>query len=143
MENFDTIKAKAADLFAIAGFVSRITSEAEYEQALALMDELVEDYDNQLPLIEMLSVAIERWEEESESFAAFNRRIEQLDNGVSVLQTLIDQYELTLSDFEDEIGKKSLVSMILSGKRNLTVDHIQALSKRFGLSPAIFFGEGR
>ena len=140
MENFDTIKAKAADLFAVAGFVSRITCEAEYEQALALMDELVEDYDNQLPLIDMLSVAIERWEEESESFSAFNRRIEQLDSGVAVLQTLIDQHELTLSDFEDEIGKKSLVSMILSGKRNLTVDHIQALSKRFGLSPAIFFG---
>jgi len=27
-------------------------------------------------------------------------------------------------DFEKEIGKKALVSMILNGKRNLTKDHI-------------------
>ncbi len=33
----------------------------------------------------------------------------------------------------------SLVSRILSGERNLTKKHIQALSKRFGISPAGFF----
>jgi integrase len=39
-----------------------------------------------------------------------------------------------------EIGSKSLVSKILNGRgRNLTRDHIAALSKRFSVSPALFF----
>lgn len=39
----------------------------------------------------------------------------------------------------DESGKKSRVSRILSGERQLTVSHIRALCLRFGLSPSLFF----
>ena len=48
--NFATLKQKAIDCFSEAPFISRIHNEAEYEQALALMDELVEEYDKYLPL---------------------------------------------------------------------------------------------
>ncbi|NEQ86069.1 MAG: helix-turn-helix domain-containing protein, partial [Moorea sp. SIO2I5] len=34
---------------------------------------------------------------------------------------------------------KSIVSMILSGKRNLTVEHIQKLADYFKCSPYAFF----
>lgn len=55
-----------------------------------------------------------------------------------ILAFLMEQHDLTQSDLP-EIGTQSLVSKILSGERNLTKDQIGALSKRFGVSPAIFF----
>ncbi|GAB57444.1 hypothetical protein [Rheinheimera nanhaiensis] len=42
------------------------------------------------------------------------------------------------SDFQQEIGGKSLVSEILSGKRSLTPGCTRALSKRFGIPAAMF-----
>ncbi|MBB1487230.1 helix-turn-helix domain-containing protein [Oceanospirillum sediminis] len=133
------LKQKAVDFFAEASFVGRIHNEAEYEQALELMDELIEDYDKYLPLIEVLSVSIEKWEEESEYFSDFNKRIAALDDGAAILRTIMDQYHLKADDLKDELGSKSLVSMILNGSRSLTRDHIQALSQRFKISPSVFF----
>ena len=136
---FLNLKQKAVDFFSEASFVGRIHNETEYEQALELMDELIEDYDKYLPLIEVLSVSIEKWEDESEQFSEFNKRIEKLDDGVAILRTIMDQYQLKADDLKNELGSKSLVSMILNGSRNLTRDHIQALSQRFKISPSVFF----
>jgi len=58
--DFSTVKATALDFFSEASFVSQIHNESDYEKALALMDELIEDYDTYLPLIEVLSTSIER-----------------------------------------------------------------------------------
>ena len=137
--NYSNLKAKAVDFFSEAGFISHINNEADYKNALELMDEIIEDYDTYLPLIEVLSVSIEKWENESSEFAEFNSRVNALDDGVAVLKTLIDQYQLKAEDFRDSIGSKSLVSMILNGSRNLTREHIQALSDRFNLDPSVFF----
>ncbi|WP_299735758.1 helix-turn-helix domain-containing protein [uncultured Endozoicomonas sp.] len=136
---FSTLKQKAVDFFSEASFIGRIHSESEYEQALELMDELIEDYDRYLPLIEVLSISIEKWEDESSEFAEFNKRISSLDDGIAVLRTLMDQHQLKAEDLKKELGSKSLVSMILNGSRNLTRDHIQALSARFNISPSVFF----
>ena len=135
---FAAIKEKARDLFLEAGFIGYIKNEEEYERALALMDELIEDYDNQRSLIEVLSVTIERWENTSPEFVEFNRRINDLDDGVSVLKVLMEQHGLGIADLP-EIGSKSLVSRIMNNERRLTRNHIEALSKRFGVSPALFF----
>lgn len=137
--NFTTVKDKAKALFEEASFISEIRNEADYENALALMDELIEDYDENCTLIGMLANSIEVWENTAPEFEAFNRRIAQLDDGVAVLRTLIDQYQLKADDLKNEIGSKSLVSMILNGSRKLTREHIQALSLRFRLNPAVFF----
>ena len=131
--------SKAQALFAEASFIVEIDSEQAYEDALSLMDVLIEDYDNNRTLITLLSHSIEQWEDTSPEFAAFNQRIQQLDSGVAVLKTLMDQQGLKAEDLKQEIGSKSLVSMVLNGSRNLTREHIQALSVRFGLSPAVFF----
>ena len=37
------------------------------------------------------------------------------------------------------LHSKSMVSRVLSGERSLSKKHIQALAKRFGVSPAVFF----
>ena len=140
--HFAMVTESAKSLFAEASFIGHIRSEADYQQALALMDELIENYDEFRPLIEVLAVSIERWEDQADEFAEFNRRLAELDGGVAVLRTLMDQHGLKTHDFQDEIGGKSMVSMILSGSRQLSREHIQALSKRFNLSPALFFERG-
>jgi HTH-type transcriptional regulator/antitoxin HigA len=102
------------------------------------MDELVDDYEAYRPLVDILARSIESWENKSEEFSAFNARVAKL-SGVDTLRLLMEQHGLGVADLP-EIGSKSLVSKILNGRgRNLTKDHIDALSKRFSVSPALFF----
>ena len=136
--NVAKLKEQAKSLFSSAGFITHIHNEEDYGSALELMDELIEDYDDQKPLIEVLSLSIERWETESEEFSEFNAKIESLDSGISVLRVLMDQHKLNTTDFKNEIGGKSMVSMILNSKRNISLEHIKALSNRFGVSPQLF-----
>lgn len=138
MMNIALIKRKASDLFSEASFLSNIDKESEYKAALEVMEELIEDYDENRSLITLLSNSIEEWEEVAEEFQEFNIQIKDLDNASAILVTLMDQYHLKADDLKNEIGSKSLVSMVISGKRNLTVDHIKSLAKRFSVSPAIF-----
>lgn len=133
------LKKTAKRLSEQASSVVEIANNDEYNQALALMDELVDDYDNQIVLIELLSKSIGRWEDVSEDFTVFNQRIADGDPAVSVLRTLMEQHGLGVDDLP-EIGSKSLVSKILNQRdRQLTKQHIEALSQRFHISPALFF----
>jgi len=45
----------------------------------------------------------------------------------AVLRFLMNRHNLQLRDLEGEIGSVSIVSLILAGKRSLTVRHIRAL----------------
>jgi len=134
---FEQIKLKADALFSEAHFITDIKTNKEYQIALALMDDLIQDYDKQRPLIEILSNSIERWENTTDEFSEFNQRIKALD-GVDTLKLLMEQHKLGIANVP-EIGSNTLVSKVLNGKRNLTRNHIEALSKRFGVSPALFF----
>jgi HTH-type transcriptional regulator/antitoxin HigA len=136
--NTEQIKTQANALFTQASFIAVIRSETEHEQALELMESLIEDYDTNEPLIDILCHSITEWESKSNQFIEFNQAVAAMGNGVAVLKTLMDQYQLKTSDFENEIGSKSLVSMITNNQRQLTLGHIHALSKRFGLSPKVF-----
>ena len=138
MMDFQKLIATATELLNEASFISEIKSEEDYNRALELMDSLIDDYDNQKLLIEILSHSIEKWEETAEEFASFNANLESIDTDVAVLKVLIEQYNLKAADLEKEIGSKSLVSMILNGTRSLTTRHIKALSKRFHINPAVF-----
>lgn len=74
--DFTSIKEKAQALFSEASFIAHIKNNTDYENALALMDELIEDYDSNKPLIEVLSNSIERWENEDASFKRFNKAVQ-------------------------------------------------------------------
>jgi len=58
------------------------------------------------------------------------------------LQFLMEQHQLSQYDLAEELGGQSVVSNILSGKRRLTREHIERLSKRFHVSPATFYAAG-
>ncbi len=122
-----------------APILREILSDKDHEQALALMEELIEDYDTNLVAIEALSNSIARYEEEAVSFTEFNNRTDSGDPAVATLKVLMDQHGLNTTDFKNEIGGKSMVSQVLNGGKRLTRDHIERLAKRFGVSPALFF----
>jgi HTH-type transcriptional regulator/antitoxin HigA len=121
-----------------ASFILKINTEAEHAQALVLLEQLIEGYDNHELLIEMLCFSIKRYEDSAEEFEGFNDRLKQLNSGVAALSVLMDQHKLNTTDFENEIGKKSLVSLILNEKLPLNINHIRKLSKRFKVPPQIF-----
>ncbi|MGR5261335.1 helix-turn-helix domain-containing protein [Vibrio astriarenae] len=127
------------ELQSILPWVIGISTPQEYKQAIELMDELTDDAESNELLINLLFLVIERYEATALEFQNFSKNIEPLDSGKAVLNTLIDQYNLSLSDFKHEIGDESAVAEILGGTRELTKAQIKGLSERFTISPAMFF----
>ena len=82
--------------------------------------------------IELMTLLIERYEQERYPLP----EAEPAD----VLRFLLEQNGLSQRDIAPELGSESTVSLVLSGKRQLNRDHIARLSRRFNVSPAVFFG---
>ncbi len=59
-------------------------------------------------------------------------------SGVEALEFLMDQHGLAQKDLVPEFGTPSVVSEVLSGKRDLSKEHIRRLSRRFHVSPELF-----
>lgn len=127
-----------------ASNILHIKTEQDYQEALETIEHLFSEAkdtaDDPLnDLIDIISRAIEKYETNQENIIAFEKAANSTNQEISVLRVLMNQHNLALADFKNEIGSKSLVSMILSGKRNLTKEHIAKISKRFNLDPASFF----
>lgn len=127
-----------------ASRILHIKSEKDYNDALEEIEYLFSKVDDSPDdplhdLIGLISKAIEKYESNQEEIICFDKAANDINQESSVLRVLMNQHGLNLSGFKDEIGSKSLVSMILNGKRNLTKEHISKLSKRFNLNPALFF----
>lgn len=121
-------------------YIIHINSQDDYESALKLMSELFNEYEFNIKLVELLAISIRKWEDKAYEFVIFNEAVAGIDPGIAVLKTLMSQYQLGVEDLP-ELGSKSNVSKLLNaakGKR-LTRQHIEVLSKRFGVSPALFF----
>ena len=57
----------------------------------------------------------------------------------AMLRFLMEQNNLSQYDLAEELGGQSVVSAILNGKRQLTREHIEKLSRRFHMTPASFY----
>ena len=136
--SYAELKEESVHLFNEYPFLTFIRDEQDYKQALELIEELLEDDIKYEVLINLLTDTIEKWENQSELFSDFNQRQEEIDKGIATLKVIMDQHQLGTDDFHDEIGKKSYVSQILNGKRNLTLNHIRGLSRRFGIPGSLF-----
>ena len=82
-------------------------------------------------LAELLTLLIENFEDKHYALP----RAKPLE----VLRFLMEQHDLRQKDLVDIFGTASIVSEILSGKRELNKDHIKRLSRRFQVSPELFF----
>lgn len=112
-----------------------IRTEQDYERAVRILDQLLDEVgdDQHHPLfgfLEVLGTLIESYESE---------HVEIRDaSGVDVLKFLMEQHGLTQSGLP-EVGSQGVVSEILHGERELNRRQIELLSKRFSVSPAVFF----
>ena len=112
-------------------------NEAEYEKLLIFVDELMDwtrhhKDDRATSLLSLIASNIEAYENK--------RYLSRKVSPIETLRLLMDEHDLGQDDLP-EIGSQSLVSKILNGERQLTLEHIHSLSKRFGVSPAVFFSD--
>ncbi len=113
-------------------------NESEYKKLLVIVDKLmamsrrVKD-ERVISFLQLIAKNIEEYE--SHRFST------KQASPLEILQFLMEEHDLGQGDLP-EIGSQSLVSKILCGERQLTVEHIQKLSKRFGVSPSVFIAHG-
>jgi HTH-type transcriptional regulator/antitoxin HigA len=111
-----------------------ITSERQHDEYLAVLDKLTSKENptaEDEKYAEVLVTLIEAYEE----------RHHQIPDAspVEVLRTLIAANNLRQKDLLGIFGSESIVSEVLHKKRKLNKNHIEKLSKRFKVSPAVFF----
>lgn len=112
-----------------------IRTEAENEKYTEILYDLDRRCKTLSPaekeLADLLTLLIEDFEEKRYELP----RAKPLD----ALRFLMDQHGLKQKDLVDVFGTPSVVSEVLSGKRELNKDHIKRLSERFHVSPELFF----
>jgi HTH-type transcriptional regulator/antitoxin HigA len=104
----------------------------EYTLALFALTAKPDPTPEEVEAIELMTLLVERYEQERYPIPA----AEPAD----VLRFLLEHNGLSQRDVAPELGSESTVSLVLSGKRKLNRDHIERLSRRFNVSPAVFFG---
>ena len=111
--------------------VIRNDSESEhYTRLLESLDSKPDPTPAEKELAELLTVLIENFEEQHYAL----RRATPVES----LTELMRASGLKQKDLVDVFGTPSIVSEVLKGKRNLTVEHIRRLSERFHVTPEVF-----
>lgn len=112
-----------------------IRSEAENERHIAILEELDRKGSRmsaaERRMAELLTLLIEDFEEKHYPL--------KTASPVEVLSELMLANNLKQKDLVDVFGTPSIVSEVLSGKRKLNAEHIRKLSRRFHISPELFF----
>src|SRR6267142_1132682 len=111
-----------------------ITSERRQEEYLSVLDKLASKENptrDEEKFAAVLMTLIEAYEEEHHSIPDAPP--------VEILRTLMDANDLRQKDLVSVFGSESIVSEVLQKKRDLNKTHIERLSKRFNVSPAVSF----
>jgi HTH-type transcriptional regulator / antitoxin HigA len=109
-------------------------NKKDYDKLVNLLDSLIDEVGNNekhplASLMETIRSLIETYE---------SQYIDEIEgNPVDTLNALMVEHGIKQSDLT-EIGSQGVVSEILSGKRQLNIRQVKMLSKRFGVSPAVF-----
>ncbi len=117
-----------------AGTPTPIASERQHGDYLAVLDKLASKErptSEEEKYAEVLLALIEAYEEEHHSISEASPW--------EVLRALMEANELRQKDLAPLLGTESVVSEILRGKRELNKGQIERLSKKFRVSPAVFF----
>ena len=120
--------------FRAATDIGPIRDEVHYarmtETLEALLDETQGDENHSaMGLVDIVGDLIEAYEAEHHPLPQ--------TTGVQALRFLMEQHGLKQSDL-CEIGSQGVVSEILTGKRELNIRQVRALSERFGVSATTF-----
>ncbi|MBP7284420.1 MAG: helix-turn-helix domain-containing protein [Leptospiraceae bacterium] len=118
----------------VKDFLSVPHSKKEYNKIVSLLDLVIDEVGNKqnhplAPLLETLGSLVEAYEKEN---------LKPIDaKPIEILKFLMEEHNITQKDMK-QLGSQGVVSEILNGKRELNVRQIKELSKRFGVSPAVF-----
>ena len=113
--------------------LAHIRDDAHLDAAVAVIDRLLDKRDRS-PAEEMyLDALTDLVETYEEAHVAIPMR-----SGVDALRFLMEANDLRQVDLVPALGRKSLVSEVLSGKRPLTLTHVKKLAAYFRVSPAVF-----
>ena len=118
----------------VAEVVSVPHTQEEYERAVAMLDELIDEVgeveDHPLAsLMETLGSLIEAYEDD--------HLPEPLGDPLITLRILMEEHNVGINDLS-EIGNSTAISAILAGQRELTVAECRFLGERFHVSPTVF-----
>ena len=124
----------AWEQFRAATDISTIRDEGHYARMTQMLESLLDEAggDEHHPvmgLVDIVGDLIEDYEAEQHQLPEVS--------GIDALKFLMAQHGLKQGDLE-EIGSQGVVSEILTGKRELNVRQVRALSERFGVSTATF-----
>lgn len=110
-----------------------IHSDREYRRYLARIERLLDQKKRsaaQDRLLELLSILVERYEDEHETIEA--------PDPIAALKELMLSKGISQAELSRLLGSSGIASEVLSGKRALSKTHIRKLSEAFHVSAAIF-----
>jgi len=112
-----------------------ISTEQEYDEFVALTGQLMEKGEDSLSpeegaLLELLGILIQDYDER-------HYPLEKADP-VTVLKELMDANDLSQNDLAHLFGSKSIVSEVLSGKRDISKPQAKKLAERFRVTADLF-----
>jgi HTH-type transcriptional regulator / antitoxin HigA len=116
------------------GSPTPIASERQHAEYLSVLDKLASKENptrEEEKYAEVLITLIEAYEEEHHPIPDASP--------MEVLRSLMEANDLRQKDLVPIFGSESIVSEVLHKKRSLNKTHIEKLSKRFRVSPAVFF----
>jgi HTH-type transcriptional regulator/antitoxin HigA len=120
--------------FCAATDITPIRDEAHYARMTEMLEALLDETQGEekhpaMGLADIVGDLIEDYESKQHPLPDVT--------GVQALKFLMEQHGLKQSDLT-EIGSQGVVSEILTGKRELNIRQVRALSERFGVSAATF-----
>ncbi|MCJ2095081.1 transcriptional regulator [Methylobacterium sp. J-072] len=120
----------------VAPLLTMPTNQTDYDRLVQAMDQILalvgEDEDHPLALL------ASRMGDLIEAYDEAHRPIPQV-TGAAALRAIMDERGLSQGDLP-EVGTQSVLSEILSGKRQINLRQAKALSERFAFPAAVFLG---
>lgn len=116
--------------------VRPIRSEADYEAALARIDELMDSRPDtaEHDELDLLATLVEVYEEE--------RFPVDLPSPIEAIEFRMEQANLSQAQLAKYIGSRAKVSEVMSGKRPLTLKMVRALNQHLGIPAEVLISNG-
>src|ERR1017187_2756543 len=116
--------------------VAPVRSEVEYGDALRRINELFDAPEGtpEFDEFDILTILVHDYEQRHYPIGT--------PEPSATLRHYLDRMELAAKDLEPYVGTKSMVSMILNGRRPLTVKMIRSLHKGLNIPLSLLLGSG-
>jgi HTH-type transcriptional regulator/antitoxin HigA len=113
--------------------IAPIRSDADHRKSMRRLQRLLSDPRRDPDEFEVLSILIEKWEEERYVIAS--------PSAVEAIQFRMERGDLKARQLEPYIGSRSRVSEVLNGTRALSIEMIRALNVHLGIPAAALINQ--